>query len=129
MVLVAQQSSSYRVEASGWDTAAAFFSEKTVLYWSPGGQEISLRSRMQPGMVIFVRLLQPFGGEENFPVPYVVTKNLPVEIDGRTTVAITRLHPKPSHRQSAPTLGDSSANCLSGTRQQFSCSALEGLSG
>lgn len=111
MAQLARQSSSYRVEVSGWDVAEAFFSEKTVLCWSAGGQEIPLRSRLREGMLIFVRLLEPFGSEENFPVTYVVAKNLPVEIEGRVTVAITKLHPKPSYRQSAAIVDDSRANC------------------
>ena len=111
MAQLAQQLSSYRVEVSGWDAAEAFFSEKTVLYWSAGGQEISLRSRVREGMVIFVRLLEPFGREENFPVSYVVAKNLPVEIEGGVTVAIRKLHPKPSYRQSAAIVDDSRTNC------------------
>lgn len=111
MAQLAPHSSSYRVEVSGWDMAEAFFSEKTVLYWSAAGQEIALRSRLREGMVIFVRLLGPFAGEEGFPVPYVVAKSLPVEIDGRVTVAITQLHPKPSYKQSAAIVDDSRANC------------------
>jgi hypothetical protein len=90
---IAQHSSNDRVEVSGWDAAEAFFSEKTVLYWSAAGQEIPLRSRLREGMVIFIRLLEPFGVEENFPVPYVVAKNVGVEIEDRLTVAIRKLHP------------------------------------
>lgn len=111
MTQLNQRSPTYRVEVSGWDAAQAFFSENTVLYWSAGGHELALRSRLREGAVIFVRLLQPFGTEENFPVPYVVTKNLPMAFDDRTTVAITKFHPKPSYRQSAAKLDDARANC------------------
>ncbi len=106
-----QDLSSYRVEVSGWDAAETFFSEKTVLCWNAGGQEVPLRSRVLPEMVIFVRILQPVGSEENFPVPYVVTKSVPVEIDGRITLAITRLHPKPSYRQLPAHIDGPRANC------------------
>jgi hypothetical protein len=98
----AQKPSNYLVEVSGWDATEAFFFEKTVLYWNTEGQEISLRSRLREGSVVFVRLLQPYASEENFPVPYVVARNLPVEIDGRCTASISRLHPKPSFRQTSP---------------------------
>jgi len=94
-----QASSSYRVEVSGWDATQAFFLEKATLHWN-AGQEIALHARLRKGTVIFVRLLQPFESEENFPVPYVVARNLPVEIDGRVAVSLTRLHPIPSYRQS-----------------------------
>jgi hypothetical protein len=103
--------SNYRVEVSGWDAAEAFFLEKTVLYWDSTRQEIALRSHLRVGTVVFVRLIQPFEAEENFPVPYVVEKNLPIEIDGRTTVSIARLHPKPSYRQEAKALEEARANC------------------
>ena len=105
-----QQAANYRVEVSGWDAAEAFFLEKTVLYWNTSGQEISLRSHLREGTVVFVRLLQSFESEENFPVPYVVSKNLPVEIDGRSSVAICRLHPKPSYKQAAALQG-TKENC------------------
>jgi hypothetical protein len=62
------------------------------------------RSRLREGTVLFLRLLQPFETEENFPVPYVVSKNLPIEIDGRVTASISRLHPKPTYRQSAASI-------------------------
>lgn len=90
----------YRVEVSGWDASEAFFLEKTVLYWNSSKQEVPLRSRLREGAVVFVRLLQPFESDENFPVPYLVSKNLPIEIDGRVTVEISRRHPKPSYRHS-----------------------------
>jgi hypothetical protein len=111
MAQLNQQSPGYRVEVSGWDAAEAFFSEKTALYWSDGGHETALRSRLREGVVIFVRLLQPFGTDENFPVPYVVTRNLPVGFDDCTTVAIAKLHPKSSYSQSAAKLDDIRANC------------------
>ncbi|HTZ76115.1 MAG TPA: hypothetical protein VMB47_19520 [Candidatus Aquilonibacter sp.] len=106
-----QQPSNYRVEVSGWDAAEAFFLEKAVLHWNTSGQEISIRSRLREGTVVFVRLLQPFESDENFPVPYVVSRNLPVEIDGRSTVAISRLHPKPSYKQTAALEKEARVNC------------------
>jgi hypothetical protein len=99
-----EQASNYRVEVSGWDATETFFLEKTVLYWDEAGQQISVRTPMREGSVVFVQLIQPFAGEENFPVAYVVVKTLPVEMDGRVIVAISRLHPKPSYRQAASNL-------------------------
>jgi hypothetical protein len=105
------QLSNYRVEVSGWDAAESFFLERTVLYWDATRQEMTLRSRLRQGAVVFIRLIQPFDVEENFPVPYVVERNLPIEIDGRTTVAIARLHPKPTYAQSAEALEGARARC------------------
>lgn len=100
-----------RVEVSGWDARESFFVEKTVLYSDNSRQEISLRSRLQEGAVIFVRLMQPYDCEENFPAPYIVARNLPIEIDGRVTVAISQQRPKPSYRQqSAENLNDAHVN-------------------
>jgi hypothetical protein len=63
--------SSYHVEGSGWDASDAFFVEKTTLDWSGGDKkEISLRSTLCEGRVMFVRLLQEFGKAESFPIAY-----------------------------------------------------------
>ena len=111
MVQPAQQSSSYRVEVSAWDATLTFFVEKTVLHWTAARQELLLRSRLGDGAVVFVRLLQPLDSDENFPIAYVVEKSLSLEIDGRITVSIARLHPKPSHRQAARISENPKANC------------------
>ena len=111
MANAAQQQTNYQVEVSGWDSRESFFTEKTLLYWNSRGQEIPLRSRLREGAVLFVRLLQPFENEENFPVPYVVSKTLPVELDGRVPVSISRLHPRPSYRQAAEAPDISRINC------------------
>ena len=111
MVQPAQQSPSYRVEVSGWDATQTFFVEKTVLHWTAAGQELPLRSRLGDSAVVFVRLLQPLDSDENFPIAYVVEKSLSLEIDGRVTVSIARLHPKPSHRQAARISENPKANC------------------
>lgn len=99
-----QPSSSCRVEVSGWDSTQSFFLEKATLHWDTNGQQISLRARLREGAVIFVRLLQSPESDENFPVPYVVSKNLPIEIDSRVTISITRMHPTPSYKQSVATI-------------------------
>jgi hypothetical protein len=106
-----EPSSSYRVEVSGWDATQSFFLEKATLHWNTGGQQIVLRARLREGNVIFVRLLQPFESEGNFPVPYVISRNLPVEMDGRVTVSVARLHPTPSYRQSTAPIPFAPGNC------------------
>ena len=106
-----QPSSSYRVEVSGWDATQSFFLEKATLCWDIAGQQISLRARLREGTVVFVRLLQSPESEENFPIPYVVSKNLPIEIDSRVTISITRMHPTPSYKKSVATLRISHAPC------------------
>jgi hypothetical protein len=95
----AQQPSNYRVEVSGWDALESFFLEKTVLYSDSAGPQICLRARLREGSVVFVRPVQPFASDDDFPVPYVAIKNLPLEMDGRVSISIARLHPQPSFRQ------------------------------
>lgn len=123
-----QPSSSHRVEVSGWDATQAFFLEKTTLHWDAAGQEISLRTRLREGTVIFIRLLQLSESEENFPVPYVVSRNLPVEIDSRIAVSITRLHPTPAYRQSNQQQSLVRAYCPSGSTGKATKSTVPGSS-
>ena len=96
----ATSGTSYRVEVSGWDATESFFFEKAALYWDDAGQQVCLDARLREGTVVFIRLLQPFASQENFPVPYMVSKTLPTEVAGRASFLISRLHPKPSYRQS-----------------------------
>ena len=64
-------SSTYSVEVSGWDHSHAFFVERSELTWSEEtGKLLTLSRRLPPGAMIFVRLLQPTGGELAFPVAY-----------------------------------------------------------
>ena len=90
--------SNYRVEVSGWDSTENFFLENALLYWNGNVQELALRLQLREGSVIFVRLLQPFRGDENFPVPYVVSKVLADGAGGKNSVSIMRLHPRPTNR-------------------------------
>jgi hypothetical protein len=85
---------SYRVEVSGWDALDAFFVEKTTLDWSGGDEkEISLRSDLREGAVVFVRLLQQLGKVDSFPIAYRASC-VKVGENGRTLVQLARLHPR-----------------------------------
>jgi hypothetical protein len=84
----------YPVEASGWDASDAFFVEKTTLDWTGGdAKQISLRSTLREGAVVFVRLLQQFGRVESLPVAYQA-RSLNVNENGRTRVHLARLEPR-----------------------------------
>jgi hypothetical protein len=101
-----QGPTNYRVEVSGWDASEAFFCEKTTLYMQAEAHQICLCATLHKGAVVFVRLLQHFEGDDSFPIPYLVAENLPVEMNGRAMVSITRMHPTPSYRQSVTSIAD-----------------------
>jgi len=64
-------SCTYSVEVSGWDSAHAFFVERSELYWNEEtGKQLTLSRRLAPGAMVFVRLLQPTDAERAFPVAY-----------------------------------------------------------
>ena len=95
-----RQSATYGVEVSGWDLSENFFVEKAQLHWGhKSGQQLHLKTRLREGSVVFVRLLQVLANEANFPIAYLVQKDLRIENDGCTVVEISRLHPKPSIHQ------------------------------
>lgn len=61
----------YRVEVSGWDTAEEFFVEKTDLQWSEeSGKQVLLSRAVNPGALLFLRLLHPTSLDRVHPVPY-----------------------------------------------------------
>lgn len=65
------ESNSYRVEVSGWDTSEDFFVEKTTLTWGRDGhKQITLKSDLREGCVVFVRLLQPMAVVNTLPIAY-----------------------------------------------------------
>jgi len=91
MKIPAQDTSSYRVEVSGWDTFEKFFVEKTIVDWCPGEKrEIRTCRTLREGSVVFVRLLQPFAKPGGFPIAY---KALVVKKDaaGMTRAQLARL--------------------------------------
>ena len=54
------ESSSFRVEISGWDSGESFFVERADLTWDPdGGKEACVQNVLKQGSVVFIRLLQP----------------------------------------------------------------------
>ncbi len=73
MVLAAQRpiTDTYPVEASGWDSAHAFFVEKCELEWNEEtGKSLTLTRLLCPGSMIFLRLLQPTSPDRSLPVAY-----------------------------------------------------------
>jgi len=98
--------SSYRVEVSGWDASDAFFVEKTTLDWSGGDEkEISLRSTVREGAMVFVRLLQQVGTVNSVPIAYRAS-SAKTGASGRTLVQIARLHPRASFRETSGSSGE-----------------------
>jgi hypothetical protein len=61
----------YRVEASGWDSAQSFFVEKSELEWNEvTGMHLTLTRSLRPGSIIFLRLLQTLSPSRSLPVAY-----------------------------------------------------------
>ncbi len=87
---------SYWVEVSGWDASDNFFVEKTSLnWWDAGKKEVHLRRGLRQGSVVFVRLIQPLGYHNNFPIAYQVKRIGPHDTDGKSRVYLAQLHPRP----------------------------------
>lgn len=92
------ESSSYRVEVSGWDLSENFFVEKTALNWAQNGEkQITLKSDLREGCVIFVRLLQSTAMVNNIPVAYQTTSVAPKDSNGRICVSMVQLRPRSSN--------------------------------
>jgi hypothetical protein len=86
---------SYRVEASGWDISEEFFVERTVLTWDPEqGKKIRLRSQIDEGAILFVRLSHPLQTLNNFPVAYQVERIGRPDGRGSCEISLVRLRPK-----------------------------------
>jgi hypothetical protein len=61
----------YRVEVSGWDVSHIFFVERSELSWNEeNGKQITLTRALNPGTMIFVRLLQATSADRSAAVPY-----------------------------------------------------------
>jgi len=90
----------YRVEVSGWDAKECFFVEKSTLAWTEmAGKTVALTALVRSGRVIFVRLIQPLGGGNGFPVPYRAVK-LETEREGRRSViTLEQLQPRTAFRE------------------------------
>jgi hypothetical protein len=73
MPITAQRpaSSSYLVEASGWDSPQSFFVERSEPEWDEeAGKCLTLTHSLRPGAMIFLRLLQQSSPDRSLPVAY-----------------------------------------------------------
>ena len=96
-------SESYRVEVSGWDASENFFVEKTILDWtSEESKEVLLHSALREGSVVFMRLLQPMSGSNNFPLAYQAVNVKPKDSTGKARVSLAQLRPKASRNPWSP---------------------------
>lgn len=103
-----QEENSFPVEVSGWDASDRFFVENTTLRWSRDEQkEVRLRGTARQGSVVFVRLLQPMEGSDNFPIACQVAKVMGKDADGRTLVQVVQLRPRAFFRETARRLNHS----------------------
>lgn len=108
MDLPTASSNRYLVEVSGWDASENFFVEKTVLEWGDAlHREITLRSGVHEGCVLFVQLLQTHGMRDTFPIAHRASKIVGKEPNGRIRVCLTQLHPRAPFKGTPRTLGRS----------------------
>jgi hypothetical protein len=99
------QNNSYRVEVSGWDALENFFVEKTTLDWGlEEKKEISLRSLLREGSVVFVRLLQPLSNSNSFPIAYQAVDVAPNDSSGRMSIHLAQLRPRAPYRETTMSL-------------------------
>lgn len=90
--------SSCGVEASGWDVAGGFFVEKTALEWLGNDEEeVHLRSALEQGAVVFLRLLHP--GQETVPIAYRAARVGPRDVDGKSRVHLLPLRRRETHKE------------------------------
>lgn len=86
---------SYRVEVSGWDTGENFFVERTLLNWeNDGRKEVILRTPLQEGALVFVRLVSEPTGNRTIPMTYQVHKIAKAGANQGAEVELERMHPK-----------------------------------
>ena len=95
------KTNTYCVEVSGWDSSENFFAEKTALTWDAGGEkQITLKSNVPEGCVLFVRLIQPVL-PNTVPIAYQVRRVEPVgehHGNGPCRVSLVQLRPRSSER-------------------------------
>jgi hypothetical protein len=85
----------YRVEVSGWDVSHIFFVEKSELSWNEeNGKQITLTRALNPGTMIFVRLLQATSADRAVAVPYQA-EQLASTLEGIWQFRIHRAEPRP----------------------------------
>jgi hypothetical protein len=89
------QDSNYRVEVSGWDSRENFFVEKTILDWgNEGKKEITIRTTLRKGCIVFVLLLQSISDKNNFPIAYQTVVVGSKDGNGQMRVTLEQLRPR-----------------------------------
>jgi hypothetical protein len=89
------QPNTYRVEVSGWDSSENFFVEKTSLTWGQDAQkQITLKSELREGCMLFVRLLQPLSMVNAVPAAYQAINVAQKDAHGRTRVSLLPSRPR-----------------------------------
>jgi len=83
----------YPVEASGWDSAHSFFVEKSELEWNEtSGKHLTLSRSLNPGSLIFLRLLQPLSADRTLPVAYHV-QPIGITSEGQQQFRLNQIQP------------------------------------
>jgi hypothetical protein len=104
----ADERGGYQVEVSGWDAKERFFVEKSTLAWTESaGKTVALTALVRIGSVLFVRLIQPLGGGNRFPVPYGAVKFEADRVGPRGVVTLEQLQPRMTFRETAAHFVDS----------------------
>lgn len=94
MLLTAQRpaSSSYPVEASGWDSTQSFSVERSELEWNEETDKcLTLTRSLRPGAMIFQRLTQCASPDRSLPVAYH-TQFIGVTADGQQRIRLKPIH-------------------------------------
>ncbi len=85
-------SSSYPIEASGWDSTQSFFVERSELEWNEEtGKCLALTHSLRPGAMIFLRLLQSAAPGRSLPVAYN-TQFIGVTANGQQRFRLKPIH-------------------------------------
>ena len=88
---------SYPVEASGWDSADAFFVEKSDLEWNEEtGKYLTLTRSLRAGSTIFLRLLQSTSNR-SLPVAYCA-QHMGATPEGQQRFQLKQIQPNSGSR-------------------------------
>jgi len=89
---------SYAVEISGWDETENFFVERSALVWGRDHlHEVSMRTSLRKGSIVFVRLIQKMIESAAFPIAYQAVELAEPDGEGFVKVRLAQMHPK--HRE------------------------------
>ena len=95
MTVPNQQQEGRPVEISGWDTEENFFVEKAYLQnCADGRKHVSIRSRLRPGSLVFLRISDELSPERSIPVAYEVSKMTEPVPNKLADVELVRRHPR-----------------------------------